>query len=110
MNPAELETRAQALHAWFNKETGQNLPWTTVWHFRWEVWLAAGFNGPQLRRVLIFLRREVANGKRNFGALKLMNILEPEQFQADLGLIDMRKAGKLDPDTKIGLPPDAPKP
>ena len=101
------ESRAKALHAWFCKETGQNLPWTTVWAFRWEVWLAAGFNGPQLRSVILYRRRQIAEGKRHARSLTLLNLLEPESFQADLGLIQMRKSGKLDPDSKIALPPDA---
>ena len=110
MNPAELETRAKALHAWFCQETGQNLPWTTVWHFRWEQWLAAGFNGPQLRSVLLFRRRQVYEGKRPLRGLALINLLDVESFQTDLGLIQMRKAGKLDADSKIGAPPDAASP
>ena len=108
MNPVEIEKRAQALHEWFNRETGQNLPWTTVWHFRWEVWLAAGFNGPQLRRVLLYRRRQAAAGSRHMRCLALMNLLEVESFQADLGLIDMSKKGKLDPESRISMPPDAP--
>jgi hypothetical protein len=109
MNPAELETRAKALHAWFCKETGQNLPWTVVWMFRWEQWLAAGHNGPQLRSVLLYRRRQVSYEKRNMRSLTLLNLLgDEESFAADLGLVQMRKAGKLDADSKINLPPDSP--
>lgn len=104
-----IEKRAKALHEWFCKETGQNLPWTVVWRFRWEQWLSAGFNGHQLRRVILFLRRQISEGKRQLGALKLMNLLDVESFQADLGLVDMKKAGKLDVDARIGLAPDDPK-
>ena len=112
MTPAEisaLEKRARDLHDWFNRETGQNLPWTVVWRFRWEAWLAAGFNGPQLRSVLLYRRRQVADGKRHARSLTLLNLLEMESFQADLGLVSMRRAGKLDVDSRIAPPPDAPK-
>src|SRR5580698_432900 len=99
--PAELEVRARALHEWFCQTTGQNLPWSMVWLFRWEKWLAAGFNGPQLRRVFLFLRRQIAEGKRNLGAAALMNLLDTETFEKDLGLVDMKKAGTMDVDKKI---------
>lgn len=111
MTPAEinaLEARARALHDWFSRETGQNLPWTVIWRFRWEEWLRAGFNGPQLRSVLLYRRRQISDGKRHARSLTLLNLLEPESFQADLGLIQMRRAGKLDVDSKIAPPPDAP--
>jgi hypothetical protein len=39
--------------------------------------------------------------------MTLLNLLEVESFQADLGLIQMRRAGKLDVDAKISQPPDA---
>jgi hypothetical protein len=110
MTPTEimaLEKRAHDLHDWFNKETGQNLPWTVVWRFRWEEWLAAGFNGPQLRSVFLYRRRQMCEGKRHARSLTLLNLLEPESFQADLGLIQMRRAGKDYTDSKIAPPPDA---
>jgi hypothetical protein len=111
MNPTEimaLEKRARDLHDWFCKETGQNLPWTVVWHSRWEQWLAAGHNGPQLRSVLLYRRKQVSFEKRNMRCLTLLNLIgDEESFQADLGLVQMRKAGKLDVDAKIALPPDA---
>jgi len=108
MNPTNpMEDRAKALHGWFCQATGQTLPWTTVWNFRWEVWLAAGFNGPQLRSVLLYRRRQVYEGKRHARSMTLLNLLEVESFQADLGLIQMRRAGKLDVDAKISQPPDA---
>lgn len=106
IQPDPIEKRARDLHEWFCKETGQNIPWTVVWRFRWETWLASGFNGPQLRRVILYLRREINERRRNYGSLKLMNLLNPETFQSDLGLVDMKKAGKFDIDTKIGKAPE----
>jgi hypothetical protein len=109
MSPSDTETRARALHDWFNRETGQSTPWTMTWRFRWEQWLAEGFNGPQLRSVLLYRRRQVSDGKRHVRSLTLLNLLSDlESFQADLGLVQMRRAGKLDIDARIGLPPDAP--
>ncbi len=104
----QLEVRAQALHAWFNAATGQGIEWTVAWRFRWEQWLLAGFNGPQLRSVLLYRRHQVAEGKRHARALTLLNLIaDCESFQADLGLVQMRKAGKLDTESKISQPPDA---
>ena len=102
---SNLETRAQALHQWFCTATGQQLPWSMPWLFRWEAWLAAGFNGPQLRRVILYLRREINENRRNYGSLKLINLLNVETFESDLGLVDMKKAGKFNVDVKLPLPP-----
>jgi hypothetical protein len=105
MKPDEFELRAKALHGWFCQATGQDLPWTVVWKFRWDLWLAAGFNGPQLRSVLLYRRRQVYEGKRHMRSMSLLNLLEPESFQADLGLIQMRRAGKLDVEARIAMAP-----
>ena len=102
-DPANFETRAIALHKWFCSATSQNIPWSTTWRFRWEAWLFAGHNGTELRRVILYLRREISERRRNYGALKLVNLLNVETFEGDLGLVEMKKAGKFD--TEVKLPP-----
>jgi hypothetical protein len=105
-DPVEFEKRALALQAWFCKATSQNLSWSVVWRFRWEQWLAAGHNGIELRRVILYLRREISAGRRNPGALKLINLLDVENFESDLGLCDMKRAGKFDVDCKLPAAPE----
>jgi len=102
----EFERRAIALHEWFCNATGQNLPWSMAWRFRWEAWLAAGYNGVALRRVILYLRREISAGRRNYGSLKLINLLNVETFESDLGLVDMKKSGKFDVDVKLPAAPE----
>lgn len=102
----ELEKRARALHWWFNQATRQDVPWTIIWRFRWEEWLNAGFNGPQLRSVLLYRRKQVHEGKRHMRSMSLINLLEPESFQADLGLINMRKAGNMDIEKRLPAAPE----
>lgn len=100
-------TRIANLHAWFCRETGQPLPLTQELIFRWETWLAAGHNGPELRYVLLYLRREIEAQRRRPGALKLRNLLNVESFEDDLALYWMSRSGKMSPETRIAAPPDA---
>jgi hypothetical protein len=75
---------------------------------RWIDWLLSGHNGPELAQVLRYLRREVAAGRRNPGALKLSCLLDPARFEEDLMLARATRSGRLDPDAAIERPPDAP--
>lgn len=106
MNP-DTEPRARALHAWFCDQTGQKIPLSMDRLLRWQEWMVAGHNGPELRKVIIYLRKQINAGKRNDGSLKLSNILRIEQFEEDLGLATMSKSGFLDPEKRIAKPPDA---
>jgi hypothetical protein len=111
VTPADYKTseaRAKALHNWFCGEMRVTIAWSMEWLRRWTEWLAAGFNGPQLRQVIQYLKREISMGKRNQGALALTNLLNPEVFQKDLNLAEMIKSGAMDPDRKLAAPPDAP--
>lgn len=69
----------------------------------WYDWIGAGYNGKQLRRVMNFLRREIAQRRRNPGSLKLRNLLNPETFQEDLFLC----GANLDPETKLPPTPES---
>jgi hypothetical protein len=84
------------------------VPWSMEWLRRWTEWMAAGYNGPQLRQVIAYLKREISMNKRNVGSLALGNLLNPETFGKDLTLCQMTAAGSLDPDKKLAAPPDAP--
>jgi hypothetical protein len=102
------EDRAKALHNWFCGQMNVKIAWSMEWLRRWTEWLAAGFNGPELRQVIQYLKREISMGKRNAGSLALVNLLNPETFGKDLSLCQMVKSGALDPDRKLSAPPDAP--
>jgi len=109
MNPAEinaLEPRAKELHAWFNANMGTQYAWSTTWLHRWIEWLSYGHNGPELVKVIKFLRKEISTGKRNIGSLNLVNLLNHDVFEKDLAQAQMVTSGKLDPDQKLTRPPD----
>ena len=43
-----------------------------------------------LRRVIVYLQREIREGRRNVGALKLSNLLQPDRFEEDLNIRSVR--------------------
>lgn len=76
--------RIQALHQWYCEAMGTRLPLHSGVEQLWFYWLKAGYNGPQLRKVIIYLRKEIRANRRNPGSLKLRNLLDPDLFGEDL--------------------------
>jgi hypothetical protein len=103
----DLDQRARALHAWFCTATGQEIVLRMTTLTAWIDWLLAGHNGPEMAKVIRYLRREVAAGRRNPGCLSLRQLLDVDSFEKDLGLALMHAAGGFDPDKKLSAPPDA---
>ena len=97
-----LQDRIRLLHEWYCAAMGTKLPLDMASERYWFDWCQAGFNGQQLRKVMVYLRRQIADGKRNHGSLKLRNLINVENFGADLMLC----SAKLDPELK--LPPSLP--
>ena len=91
--------RIALLHGWYCAAMGTTWPLGMATERYWFDWMAAGYNGKQLRKVMVWLRKEITAGRRNPGSLKLRNLLNPETFQEDLFL----SGANLDPDVK--LPP-----
>jgi len=87
----ETLQRITALHEWYCQNV-MRVRLTPEIERLWLEWLTAGYNGPQLRGVIIYLRKQISAGKRNDGALKLSNIFERAEdgsfrkFDEDLGL------------------------
>ena len=53
--------------------------------------MAAGrLHPPDLRRVVTYLQREIREGRRNVGALKLSNLLQLDRFEEDLHIRRVR--------------------
>ena len=57
---------------------------------QWYEWLRAGFTPQDLRHVIRYLQREIREGRRNVGALKLSNLLQPDRFEEDLYIRQVR--------------------
>ena len=96
-----VDTRQILLaHQLYCQLTGQNLRLDFVRERQWYDLLHQGFTVEQVRRVIVYLQREIREGRRNVGALKLSNLLQPDRFEEDLNIRRVR----LEP------PPRAPSP
>ena len=79
-----------ALHQLYCQLTGQSLRLGFDRERQWYEWLRAGFTPQDLRRVIGYLQREIREGRRNVGALKLSNLLQPDRFEEDLNIRRVR--------------------
>jgi hypothetical protein len=99
-------TQIVAAHQLYCQLTGQSLRLGFGRERQWFDWLRAGFTPEDLRRVIGYLQREVREGRRNVGALKLSNLLQPDRFEEDLNIRRIR----LDPLPRHSTPAPAPAP
>ncbi len=79
-----------AAHQLYCQLTGQALRLGFDRERQWYEWLRAGFGLEDLRRVIVYLQREIREGRRNVGALKLSNLLQPDHFEEDLNIRRVR--------------------
>jgi hypothetical protein len=56
----------------------------------WFELLRAGYTLADLRAVILYLQREIRAQRRNVGALKLSNLLQPDRFEEDLQICRVR--------------------
>ncbi len=85
-------------HALYAELTGQKLPLHLERQRQWALILAQGYGLEDLRRLILYLQREIRAGRRYVGALKLSNLLQLDRFEEDLAL------------TRLRLRPSAPSP
>lgn len=79
-----------AAHQLYCQLTGQSLRLGFDRERQWYEWLRAGFTLPDLQRVIGYLQREIRHGRRNVGALKLSNLLQPDRFEEDFNIRRVR--------------------
>jgi hypothetical protein len=79
-----------AAHHLYCQLTGQSLRLGFDRERQWYEWLRLGFTLEDLRRVVGYLQREIRQGRRNVGALKLSNLLQPDRFEEDLNIRRVR--------------------
>jgi len=91
-------------HQLYCQLTGQKLRLDWVRERQWYELLHQGFTLEEIRRVIIYLQREIREGRRNVGALKLSNLLQPDRFEEDLNIRRVR----LEPPTRSAAPPPTP--
>jgi hypothetical protein len=86
MNSLPTEELILQAHQLYCRLTGQRLTMRFDRQRQWFELLRAGFTLPQIRRVIRYLQREIRDGRRNVGALKLSNLLQLDRFEEDLAI------------------------
>ncbi len=86
-----MKERIQRLHDWYRRNV-LDVPLSPEVERLWLLWLKQGFNGNDLRDVVLYLRRQISDQKRNAGSLKLSNLFRYDEsgsflsFAEDLAL------------------------
>lgn len=75
-----------AAHQLYCRLTGQQVRLGYDRQRQWYELLRQGFTLDDLRRVITCLQREIRHQRRNVGALKLSNLLQPDRFEEDLNI------------------------
>ena len=82
--------RIQQAHALYCRLTGQRVSLRFDRERLWYELFRAGFDEADLQRVIAYLQREIREGRRNVGALKLSNLLQLDRFEEDLNISRVR--------------------
>ena len=80
----------QEAHRLYCQLTGQTLRLAFDRERMWYELLRVGYSLEDLRAVLTYLQREIRAQRRNVGALKLSNLLQPDRFEEDLQISRVR--------------------
>lgn len=102
-NEVTVQQIAQA-HALYCQLTGQTLSLRFDRERMWYELLRLGHGPEQIRRVIVYLQREIRAQRRNVGALKLSNLLQPDRFEEDLNISQVLLKSQRPP------PPTSPRP
>ena len=103
-SPQPVDAAAiQQAHRFYCQLTGQTLGLGFDRERMWYELLRAGYTLQDLRTVIVCLQREIRAQRRNVGALKLSNLLQPDRFEEDLQISRVRLRPPLPP--KPALPP-----
>jgi hypothetical protein len=77
-------------HQLYGQLTGQSLRLGFDRERMWFELLRAGYSLDDVRTVIGYLQREIRAQRRNVGALKLSNLLQPDRFEEDLQISRLR--------------------
>lgn len=99
--------RIQQAHALYCRLTGQRVSLRFDRERLWYELFHAGFNEADLQRVIRYLQREIREGRRNVGALKLSNLLQIDRFEEDLNIsrVQLYAPPKLPPQASASATP-----
>jgi hypothetical protein len=87
--PVDAASIAQA-HQLYCRLTGQTLSLGFDRERMWFELLRLGYSLQDLQAVVSYLQREIRAQRRNVGALKLSNLLQPDRFEEDLQISRVR--------------------
>lgn len=96
-DPTPMVALIREAHKLYCHLTDQKL---TIGYDRERMWcdlLRQGYTLNQLAQVVKYLQKEIREGRRNIGALKLSNLLQPDRFEEDYNI---SKAKLYAPSTK----------
>jgi hypothetical protein len=98
----------QQAHALYCRLTGQRVSLRFDRERLWFELFRAGFTEADVQTVIRYLQREIRQGRRNVGALKLSNLLEPDRFEEDLNIsrVTLRPPTPTQPTLPAPPPPD----
>jgi hypothetical protein len=91
--PSSFPVHADAIgqaHQLYCQLTGQSLRLAFDRERMWYELLRLGYSLQDLRNVVLYLQREIRAQRRNVGALKLSNLLQPDRFEEDLQISRVR--------------------
>ena len=99
--------RIQQAHALYCRLTGQRVSLRFDRERLYYQLFHAGFNETDLQKVIRYLQREIREGRRNVGALKLSNLLQIDRFEEDLNIsrVQLYAPPKSKPSTPAAGPP-----
>ena len=96
----------QQAHALYCRLTGQRVSLRFDRERLWYELFHAGFNEADLQKVIRYLQRQIREGRRNVGALKLSNLLQIDRFEEDLNISRVQlDAPKRPPPTRPSSEP-----
>ena len=101
VNPQQI---AQA-HALYCQLTGQTLSLGFDRQRLWFELLQLDYGPEQIRRVIVYLQREIQAERRNVGALKLSNLLQPDRFEEDLNISQVKLKTARPKQVSLPTPP-----
>jgi hypothetical protein len=102
--------RIQQAHALYCRLTGQCVSLRFDRERLWYELFHAGFSEADLQRVIRYLQREIREGRRNVGALKLSNLLQLDRFEEDLNISRVRLYAPKPPNPLAPSRPTPPSP
>ncbi len=102
--------RIQQAHALYCRLTGQRVSLRFDRERLWYELFHAGFDEKDLQKVIRYLQREIREGRRNVGSLKLSNLLQLDRFEEDLNISRVRLYAPKpsNPPTPPPVPPPNP--